>query len=175
MFFPYKCLLSIVIAKSVVGLIASLATNGTILSRSFWDIYKALLLGTGFALIQEGKVVGYAEILIHKNVFVLVSVSADPSIQNKGIGWTVVSNRIDYAFSIDPNKPIVLACTNDEKIGLMSFYRKFGFVEMHKENAPKEVRHGRTDKEWMASDRAWMIIKNKAYWDARRYKTPTMK
>jgi N-acetylglutamate synthase-like GNAT family acetyltransferase len=172
MFFFYKCLSSIMIAKSAVKLIASLAINGTILPRSFWGIYKALLLDRGFALIQEGKVVGYAEIIVCKNVFVLVSVSADPSIRNKGIGWTVVSDRIDYVFSLDPNKPIVLACSNDDKIGLVSFYRKFGFVEMHKENAPKEVRHGRSDLEWMASDRAWMMIKNKEYWEVRREKTP---
>lgn len=173
MFFLCKCLSSIMIANSVVKLIAKLALNGTILPRSFWEIYRALLLGNGYALVQEGKVIGYAEMKIYKNVFVLVSVSADPSIRNKGIGWTVVSNRIDYVFSIDPNRPIVLACNSDEKIGLMSFYRKFGFVEMHKENAPKEVRHGRSDTEWMASDRAWMMIKDKAYWDARCHKTPT--
>ena len=156
------------IARQAEKLILLAAASGWLLPRKFNDIRKALVFKNGHAIVKFLEVLAYAEIKVLKQMFILCSVVVKEGKRGGPFGWQVVSDRIDYAFALDPDKPINLACS----VQLINFYRRFGFVEMLKMNVPVELMGNRSMKRWLECDRIWMSMPNKAYWEERRGKTP---
>lgn len=148
-------------ADQVVSGIKKAAEAKRMLPRTKYDILEALYSGEGYPIIRKYEVIAYGEMTEKKRMFLLRSIVVSENYQGQKLGEQVTSNRIEYAHAINPDKPITVICPTD----VVGFYRKIGFIKQAKDNLPVGLYGQRTMEEWMKSDRVWMTIPNKAYWD----------
>lgn len=145
-------------ARQIVELIAIEAERGTMLPRDFNSIRKALVFGDGIPDIDHSALLvkAYAETNELETLHIVRSVVVRDEFRGGWVGFDIVARVIRKAFGRNPEKPVCLAAPKDK----LGFYRKLGFIQMWKQNVPKELMGGRSMEEWLESDREWMMIPN---------------
>jgi|GEM_PF-2189627 len=142
--------------RQIVAWIDFFAKLGLLLSRDFESIRQAVIFNRGHYLLDlvGENITCYAETVEYIGCIVLRSVLVIPKFQKKGLMRKIVGIAIDSAKKRQPKVPVILACHPH----LIERYEKLSFRLQPKELAPAEVRGGRDESEWIASDREWMIL-----------------
>ena len=150
------------INRMIFWLIQKEAEKGLLMSRKLKSIRKATYMGYGHYLLDifEEQVKAYAETNQYLSCLVLRSVVVAEEFRGSGLAQRMARIAMDSAWQSSPEKKILLACHPDR----VSLFEKLGFVlQKNKEGAPEEVRAGRSNEEWLASDRVWMICPPKSH------------
>lgn len=149
------------IAMEVAKLIEEEAAKGLMLPRTFASIYEALLCGDGFPVVLHNEAMAYAECYQVDEYHIICSVVSKEGSKGGKYGTVVVTNRMKECWRRNKDRKVILACAPDLK--LVRFYKRFGFVEKPKAEAPDCVRGGRSEADWMTCDRIWMMCTKSSY------------